>query len=82
MLFELSDDFIRAPMQPKRGGLFHWIDASGQAMGALVRVGLVSSAAVAAALGQFLLAVILAIIALGLFVRLWRGRLNETKKQR
>ena len=69
-------------MKPKRSGLFRWIDASGQAMGALVRLGVLSSAALAAALGQFLLATKLAIVALGLFLRLWRGRLNEAKKQR
>jgi len=69
-------------MKPKRSGWFRWIEASGQLMEALVRFGVLSSSAVAAALGQFLLAGGLAIIALGLFLRLWRGRLNEAKNQR
>lgn len=69
-------------MKPRRSGLFRWIEASGQVMEILMRFGVLSASAVAAALGQFLLAAVLALVALGLFVRLWRGRLNDAKKPR
>jgi hypothetical protein len=49
----------------------------GELFAAAVRLGLVSGAAVSAFLGQFLLAGVLAALALGLFIRLWRGKVAK-----
>lgn len=55
----------------------HWFDAILNLIEAAIRLGLVSGAALAALLGQFMLALLLAILAFGLFLRLWRGRLSK-----
>jgi hypothetical protein len=44
---------------------------------AAIRFGLLGGASLTAALGQFMLAAVLALIALGMFVRLWRGKINK-----
>jgi len=44
-----------------------------------IRFGLVSGAAIAAALGQFILAGILALLAVGVILRFKRGRLTQRK---
>lgn len=54
-----------------------WLDVFegvGGLFGLLVRVGLVSGTAVAAVLGQFVLAILLGAVALGVFLRFWRHR--------
>lgn len=53
------------------------LEGAGYALEALVRVGLVSSSAIAALLGQFVLAAVLGIVAVGMFLRLWRGRVHK-----
>ena len=55
----------------------HWFEAILSLLEAAVRLGLLSGAALAALLGQFMLALLLAFLALGLFLRLWRGRLPK-----
>jgi hypothetical protein len=54
-----------------------WIELAGTALQGVVGVGAVSGAAVAAAVGQFILALVLAVVALGVFLRLKRGRLRR-----
>jgi predicted lipid-binding transport protein (Tim44 family) len=44
--------------------------------------GLVSGAALSAALGKLLLAGVLAAVAAGVFLRLWRGRMRSQAAQR
>lgn len=44
---------------------------------AVLRLGVVSGAAVAAALGKFLLAGLLAALAVAMFLRFWRGRIPK-----
>jgi hypothetical protein len=44
------------------------------------RLGLIGGAAFAAAIGQVLLALILAAIALGLFLRVWRKKAKKLRK--
>lgn len=53
-----------------------WLEGVGWLLEAALRLGLVSGSAIAAALGQFVLAVVLGALALGLFVRLWRGKVK------
>lgn len=53
------------------------LEGAGYLLEAAVRVGLVSGAAVAAFIGQFVLAAVLGVIALGMFIRLWRGRVPK-----
>lgn len=53
------------------------LDAALQLLEALIGFGLVSGAAVAAALGQFILGGILAALAIGVFLRFKRGRLRK-----
>jgi hypothetical protein len=52
-------------------------EGAGYALEAAVRFGLISGAAVAAFLGQFVLALVLAVVAVGMFLRLWRGRVSK-----
>jgi heme/copper-type cytochrome/quinol oxidase subunit 4 len=47
----------------------------------LVMSGAASSAAIAAVVGQFVLAIVLALVALGVFLRLKRGRLKQDARQ-
>ncbi len=56
------------------------LEAAGELLQGLVAVGAVSGAAVAAAFGQFLLAIVLAAVALGVFLRFKRGRLRRDSK--
>jgi hypothetical protein len=44
-----------------------------------IRYGLISGAAIAAAIGQFVLAGILAVLALGIWLRFKRGRVDRSK---
>ena len=63
-------------MKPKR---FLNPEAFGLALEAAVRLGLVSSSAVALAVGQIALAIVLALVALGMFLRFWRLRRRRGK---
>lgn len=53
------------------------LEGTGYALEAAVRFGLMSGAAVAAFFGQVVLAVVLAAIAAGMFLRLWRGKVRK-----
>ncbi|WP_208508059.1 hypothetical protein [Variovorax paradoxus] len=53
------------------------LDAALQLLEALIGFGLVSGAAVAAALGQFILGGILGALAIGVFLRFKRGRVRK-----
>jgi hypothetical protein len=53
------------------------LEAAGYLLEAAVRFGLVSGSAVAAFFGHVLLAILFAALALGMFVRLWRGKLTK-----
>ena len=53
------------------------LQAVGYVLEAFVRFGLVASSAVAAVFGQFMLALVLAVVATGMFLRLLRGRLSK-----
>jgi hypothetical protein len=53
------------------------LEGSAYLLEAAVRLGLVSGAAVAAFLGHAVLALVLAALALGMFVRFWRGKVRE-----
>ena len=53
------------------------LEGAGYALEALVRLGFMSGAAVAAFFGQVVLAVVLAAIAAGMFLRLWRGKVRK-----
>jgi uncharacterized membrane protein YdjX (TVP38/TMEM64 family) len=69
-----------APAQPETrarhaDGLL-WI---GDVVSTVMAVAVGSSAAVVAALGQFALAVVLALVALGIVLRLWRTRRRRRK---
>jgi hypothetical protein len=56
-----------------------WLEGVGVFLESAVRIGLVSSAGIALLFGQIALAGVLAALALGLFLRLWRGRVRERK---
>lgn len=58
------------------GGDWMWI---GEAVNTVMAVAVGGSAAVVAALGQFALAVVLALVALGIVLRLWRTRRRRRK---
>ena len=53
------------------------LEPVGVALYLLARLGLISASAVAAATGQFVLAGILALIAVGMFIRIKRGKVSE-----
>jgi hypothetical protein len=53
------------------------LEGAGYMLEAAVRLGLVSGAAVAAFFGQVVLAVVLGAIALGMFLRVWRGKVSK-----
>jgi len=62
---------------PRRPTVLNALQGTGYLLEAAVRFGLLSAAAVAAVLGQFLLAAVLGAVAVGMFVRLWRGRVSK-----
>jgi hypothetical protein len=68
---------VRAPMPKLKAAAAEVLAGMGELFAAAVRLGLVSGAAVSAFLGQFLLAGVLAALALGLFIRLWRGKVAK-----
>ncbi len=53
------------------------LEGAGYLLEAAARICLVSGAAIAAFIGQFVLAGVLGVIALGMFIRLWRGRVYK-----
>ncbi len=53
------------------------LELAGFVLQGLVGVGAISGAAIAAAVGQFVLALVLAAVALGVFLRFKRGRLRK-----
>ena len=61
-------------MQSRLERLMRWFEGTGYVFALLVRVGLVSSAAIAAVLGQFALAGALVVLVVGISLRLWRLR--------
>ncbi len=69
---------IAAAASPKPANLYGLVEA--------VQAGLLwllpGSAAVVAALGQFALAVVLCVVAFGIWLRLWRGRVRERRAGR
>lgn len=64
-------------MSDRRFSVGRALEGAGYALEAAVRLGLVSGAAVAAFFGQVILAVVLAAIAVGMFLRLWRGKVRK-----
>lgn len=63
-----------AAKPPKRRAPPFWL---GDALQAVLAWLLPSSAVVVAALGQFVLAIVLCLMAFGIWLRLWRGRVRE-----
>lgn len=53
------------------------LELAGRLPEGLVGIGAISGAAIAAAVGQFVLALVLAAVALGMFLRFKRGRLRK-----
>lgn len=53
------------------------LEGAGYAVEVAVRFGLLCSAAVAAFFGQVVLAMLLAAIAVGMFLRLWRRKVSK-----
>jgi hypothetical protein len=68
---------VRARMSERKFSVGRALEGAGYALEAAVRFGLVSGAAVAAFFGQVVLAVVLAAIAVGMFLRLWRGKVSK-----
>jgi hypothetical protein len=68
---------VRARMHERKFSVARAFEGAGYAFEAAVRFGLVSGAAVAAFFGQVVLALVLAIIAAGMFLRLWRGKVPK-----
>ena len=64
-----------------RFSLSNWIEGAVQALEILLRFGVVTGAGIAAALGQFVLAVVLLFVATGLFLRMWRLRRRRSREQ-
>ncbi len=64
-------------MREGKFSLARVFEGTGYLLEAAVRLGLVSGATVAALLGQVVLAVVLAVLAVGMFLRLWRGRASK-----
>jgi hypothetical protein len=58
----------------KKASFADWVEAGLSALDVLLRFGLVTGAGVAAAFGQFLLALLLVTLATALFLRVWRKR--------
>lgn len=61
----------------QRRSVADMLEGAGWLLEAALRLGLVSGSAIAAVLGQFVLALVLGALAFGLFVRLWRGRVKR-----
>lgn len=64
-------------MWPRLDRLMLWFEGAGSVVALLVRIGLLSSAAFAAFLGQIVLSIVLVLVALGISLRLWRRRRNR-----
>ena len=63
------------PVDNRKGARFTVIaESMAQLIDGAIRLGLISGSAIALALGQFLLAGILAVLAFGMFLRFKRGR--------
>jgi hypothetical protein len=57
------------------------LEAAGYTLELLLRIGLLSGAAIAAVLGQLVLAGVLCLIAFGVFLRFKRRRISERKPE-
>jgi hypothetical protein len=58
----------------KRNSFPNWVEAALALLEVILRYSLLSGAGIAAALGQFLLAALFVVLAIGLFLRVWRKR--------
>lgn len=64
-------------MREPKSSVSSALEGAGYLLEAAVRIGIVSGAAVAAFLGQIVLAVVLSVVAVGMFIRLWRGKVSK-----
>ena len=67
-------------MNGKAGARFTAVvESIAEGLDMAIRFGLISGSAIAAALGQFLLGGILAVLAIGMFLRFKRGRVSNLR---